>query len=80
MSPPSELQEIPVATDEEVEKLKVCLEDPRHALKLIAYGEQCVRLVISKEDLASGLGTRLHYSELLCGRNFITVKKERESF
>ena len=34
-----------------------------------------VRFVISKEEnLALGSGTRLDYSELLCGRSFITVK------
>jgi len=38
-----------------------------------------VRLVIS-EDVASGSGTRLDHSELLCGRSFITVKRDRESF
>ena len=30
--------------------------------------------MISEEDLALGSGTRLDYSELLCGRSFITVK------
>ena len=40
-----------------------------------------VRFVISKEDdLASGPGTRLDHSELLCDRSFITLKKDRESF
>jgi len=41
---------------------------------------QDVRFVISAEDLASGSGTRLDHSELLCSRSFITVKKGRESF
>ena len=36
--------------------------------------------VVSKEDLASGSGTRLDHAELLCGRSFITVKKDTESF
>ena len=36
--------------------------------------------VISEEDLALGPGTRLESSELLCGRSFITVKNDRESF
>ena len=35
--------------------------------------------VVSK-DLASGSGTRLDHAELLCGRSFITVKKDTESF
>ena len=40
-----------------------------------------VGLVISEEeDLASGSGTRLDHSGLLCGRSFITVKKDREGF
>ena len=40
-----------------------------------------VRFVVSKEeDLASGSGTRLDHSELLCGRSFITVKKDTDSF
>ena len=30
--------------------------------------------MISEEDLALGSGTSLDYSELLCGRSFITVK------
>ena len=38
-----------------------------------------IGFVIS-EDLALGSGTRLDYSELLCGRSFITVKMDRESF
>ena len=39
-----------------------------------------VGFVISKEeDLASGSGTRLNHSELLCD-SFITVKKDRENF
>ena len=33
-----------------------------------------VGFMISEEYLASGSGTRLDYSELLCGRSFITVK------
>jgi len=33
-----------------------------------------------EEDLASGPETRLDHSELLCGRSFITVKKDRENF
>ena len=33
-----------------------------------------VRFMISEEGLALGSGTRLDYSELLCGRSFITVK------
>ena len=40
-----------------------------------------VRLVISKEEnLASGLGTRLNHSELLCSRVLLQVKMDRESF
>ena len=39
-----------------------------------------IGFVISEEDLALGSGTRLDYSELLCGRSFITVKMDRESF
>ena len=40
-----------------------------------------IRLMISeKEDLASGSGATPGHSELLCGRSFITVKTERESF
>ena len=31
--------------------------------------------MISKEDLASGQGTRLDHAEFLCGRSFLTVKK-----
>ena len=38
-----------------------------------------VGFVISEDD-DSGSETRLDHSELLCGRNFITVKKARESF
>ena len=39
-----------------------------------------VGFVISEEeDLASGSGARLNYSELLCD-SFITVKKDRENF
>ena len=52
-------------------------------MTLIAYGEGCgihVGFMISEEDLASGSGTRFDYSELLCGRSFITVKKDRERF
>ena len=38
-------------------------------------------MISEDDDLASGSGTRLEHSELfLCGRNFITVKKARESF
>ena len=33
-----------------------------------------VRFTISEEDLALKSGTRVDYSELLCGRSFITVK------
>ena len=43
---------------------------------MIAY----VGFAISEEDLASGQGTRLDHSELLCGRIFITIIKDRESF
>ena len=39
-----------------------------------------VGFVISEEDLASRPETRLDYSGLLCGRSFITVKRDRESF
>jgi len=39
-----------------------------------------VGFMISEKDLASGSGTRLDDSELLCGRIFITVKKDREIF
>ena len=42
--------------------------------------ENGVGFMTSKEDLALGSGTRLDYAELLCGRIFITVKKDRESF
>ena len=52
-------------------------------MTLIAYGEGCrihVGFMISEEDLASGSGTRLDHSKLLCGRSFITVEKDRESF
>ena len=38
-----------------------------------------VGFMISEEGLASGSGTRLDHSELLCSRSFITVKKARES-
>ena len=33
-----------------------------------------IGFMISEEDLALGSGTSLDYSELLCGRSFITVK------
>ena len=33
-----------------------------------------IGFMISEEDLALGSGTRLDYSELLCGKSFITVK------
>ena len=33
-----------------------------------------IGFMISEEDLALGSRTRLDYSELLCGRSFITVK------
>ena len=36
--------------------------------------------VISKEDLASGPEIMLEYSGILCGKSFITGKRERESF
>ena len=40
-----------------------------------------VRFLISEEkDLASGSVTSLDHSELLCGRNFITVKRGRKTF
>ena len=40
-----------------------------------------VGFVISEEkDLASGPGTGLEYSELLCDQSFVTVKKDKESF
>ena len=40
-----------------------------------------VRFVISEEEeFASGPETRLDHSGLLCGRSFITVKEDRESF
>ena len=32
------------------------------------------------EDLALGPETRLDHSGLLCGRNFITMKRDREIF
>ena len=31
-------------------------------------------MICEDEDLASGSGTRLDYSKLLCGKSFITVK------
>ena len=40
---------------------------------MIAY----VGSAISEEDLASGQGTRLDHSELLCGRIFITIIKDQ---
>ena len=46
---------------------------------VIVDGIQC-QFMISKEDLASGSGTSLAHSELLCGRSFITGKKVREMF
>ena len=40
-----------------------------------------VRFVFSEEeDLASGPGTRLDHSELLCGRSFITVKRTGKAY
>ena len=40
-----------------------------------------VGFVISEEeDLPLGPDTRLDHSGLLCGRSFIIVKKDRESF
>ena len=39
-----------------------------------------VGFVIYEEDLATGPRTGLDHSELLCGRSFITVKKDRERF
>ena len=39
------------------------------------------RFVISEgEDLALGPETRLDHSGLLCGRSFVTMKRDRESF
>ena len=39
-----------------------------------------VGIKISKEeDLASGSGTRLDHSKLLCGRSFITEKKDKKA-
>ena len=40
---------------------------------MIVDGIQC-QFMISKEDLASGSGTRHALSELLCSRSFITGK------
>ena len=34
--------------------------------------------VVSKEDLASGSGTRLDHAELLCGRSFISERGQRK--
>ena len=55
--------------------VKILDEPPRWQLTVNDVG-----FVISKEDLASGSGTRLDHSELLCGRSFITAKKDRERF
>ena len=38
-----------------------------------------VGFLISKENLTSGPETRLDHSGLLCGRSFITVKKDRKA-
>ena len=38
-----------------------------------------VGFMISEEDLASGPDARLDRSGLLCGRSFITVKRDRET-
>ena len=40
---------------------------------MIVDGIQC-QFMTSKEDLASGPGTRHAHSELLCSRSFITGK------
>ena len=37
-------------------------------------------VISEEEDLALGPETRLDHSELLCGRSFITVKKDKEKF
>ena len=50
-----------------------------HTWLLEKDSDYSVRFVIS-EDLASGPETRLDHSGLLCGRSFITVKRDRESF
>jgi len=36
-------------------------------------------MISEEKDLASGPETRLDHSGLLCGRSFITVKRDRES-
>ena len=54
-----------------------CPEDPRQACKrwLMVNG---VRFLISKEDSASGPGTRLDHSRAFVLQNFIKVRKETE--
>ena len=39
-----------------------------------------VRLMISKEDLALGPGTRLNHSRAFVYQSFIKVREDRESF
>ena len=39
-----------------------------------------VGFVIAEEDLASRTETRLDHSGRLCGRSFITAKRDREIF
>ena len=39
-----------------------------------------IGFVISEEDLASGPETRLDHSELLYGKSFISVERNREVF
>ena len=52
--------------------LLACPEDPRHTPKIIAYVNG-VSFVISKEDFASGPGTRLDHSKAFLSQNFVKV-------
>lgn len=47
---------------------------------LIAMVNDVGFAISEKEDLASGLETRLEHSGLSCGRSFITVRRDGKSF